>query len=144
MIALITVLIFVLLYSSCPNHEPFVPYNTYEVPENISPQKWQAIHKRFGQLSSNVPSTCHWCTEAIKSDAEDLSQMLLYIINSLSSANYIILYVGEETQFSLLDVYIQNTGTLQVNHFPRIDFVMSSTKPYTVEDVIMMGEAPKN
>lgn len=127
------------LYSKTKHPEHFVAFNAYEVPDDINDQKWAAIYGKFGQLTQ-LTNAGSW-GQALRPDSRNLTAILLRVINALNIGQFVILSVGDVLPFTLLDVLVQETKTLTVSRYARIDFVISQVDPYVVDRIIMTPSA---
>lgn len=114
--------------------ETFVPENMYEIlPESIPPSAWKEVNNKFGTLIQAVNGT------AFNSSFEldNTLGVFLEMLNNLGKGKYVILSVGENTQFTFKDVIVQDIETLSVTKFTRVDLVVDSMNPFKFKKVII-------
>ena len=121
--------------------EHFVPIDVYEAPEDLSGKQWAAIYDKFGQLMQMTNAGNY--AYPIKWASQNLRDILLHAINAVGVGKFVILSIGDERPFTLFDVIIQDSATLTVSRFSRVDFIISNANPYIVHRIIMTA-APAN
>jgi len=135
----------VMLYSwSLQNSkkENFVAYNAFEPvnPEMIPPQGFDSFYEKFGTLLQTVNGTSY----AVAYHQEDLINTLKDIINSVGIGKFRILSVGDMMPFTLTNVLIQDEKNLAYVKFSRVDFIVSSVKPFVIQKVILLPDETFN
>jgi hypothetical protein len=118
------------------NIDRFVPYNSFEVPRDVSDEKWQELNDKFGRLIQVVNSTIF----SVAYSLEDMGTAFMEIINHTGIGKFTMLSMGKPEVFTLHDVVIQDIGTLAVTKFTRVDFMVESLNPFKIEKVIITPE----
>jgi hypothetical protein len=112
---------------------PFVPSNAFEVPRNVDPATWQKLNDKFGQLIQLVNTTPF----QVAHRELDFVGAFGNIINNLGIGKFTVLSVGYNQQFTLRDVVVQDVDTMAVTRFSRVDFIVESTYPFVIRQVII-------
>lgn len=139
MVALKSLLILLfayLIYSmSLERHDiaHFVPYNSYEVPKNLSDKQWQQLNDKFGTLIQTINTTEY----AVGYHLDNMMEALLTVINGTGLGTFTILSVGNSTPLSLTDVLVQDVTTLAVTRFSKVDFIVHANNPFVISKVII-------
>jgi len=116
--------------------EPFVAANDYEAPD-ATDGTWTAISARFGRLVQSINASSY----AQVAEPNKLVEAFQSMINTTEGTTFRILSVGRIDHITLYDVVIQDTATQQTTRFPRVDFVLSSMNPITIQKIIVTPSA---
>lgn len=115
------------------NLENFVPYNSFEVPTNLTGKEWQTLNDKFGTLVQLVNTTQF----SVAFQMEDMINAFATILNNMGVGKFTILSVGGSSPLTLTDVLVQDFNTLAVTRFKRVDFVVEAVNPFVIHKVII-------
>ena len=111
----------------------FVPYNSFEVPKNLTDKEWQTLNDKFGNLIQIVNTT----EFSVAFRMDDMISAFVTILNNVGVGKFIVLSVGSSTALSLTDVVVQDVNTLAVTRFKRVDFIVEAVNPFIINKVII-------
>ena len=114
--------------------DSFVAFNEFEsILPNQKVTDWNTIYSKFGTLVSKINNTEY----SMSYQLDDILDTLTKILNSTGLGNFVIVSVGETKPFTLYNVTIQDTATLDITTFSRIDFITDSINPFKIQKIIV-------
>jgi hypothetical protein len=120
--------------------ENFVPYNTFELPDDLKDGEYKQIYDLFGTVTNIVNSSEY----KLSYELGDIQTALVNLLNSLGMGQFNIIAIGKTDQFSFDDVIVQNMNTLEIAKFSRIDFIVDSMNPFVISKVVMIPDPTFN
>lgn len=111
----------------------FVPSNVFETPKNLNDKDFKQVADKFGTLIQIVNGTAF----NVSYQLDNILNAFITILNNAGVGKFIVVSVGENQQFTLLNVLIQDVNTLAITRFKRVDFIVESLNPFKIHKVII-------
>ena len=115
------------------NKENFVPSNSYESNQLLSPEDQTTLRGNFGKLMDFVNGTEYQTSYNLDNTVD----FLMRVLNNTGIGKYKLVSIGRTLPFTLVDVQVQNVETKEVNFISRVDFLVTSINPTKVSRVIL-------